>query len=127
MVHLIPQTKHTLKFISEIHGSTQTPSTQPCNPHSPTKHTLRHHQSIEINEVYRHWHIKNDYMPVCRLMGGPSIVPGYSRAYPTFCEKKLVVSKYTHMYNIFKLQDRYFVCSLALVVQPHLPAKTTAR
>jgi hypothetical protein len=67
MVHLIPQIKHTLKFISEIHGSTQTPSTQPCNPHSPTKHTLRHHQSIEINEVYRHWHIKNDYMPVCRL------------------------------------------------------------
>jgi hypothetical protein len=36
-------------------------------------------------------------------MGGPTIMPGYSRAYPIFFGKILVVLGSIYMYNIVKV------------------------
>jgi len=50
----------------------------------------------------------------CMGMGGSTVVPGYSRAYPTFLRKFLVVLGVIYMYNIVKVSKLRFFTIFSL-------------
>jgi len=57
---------------------------------------------------------KSETRCVCARMGGPTVVPGYSRAYPIFLRKILVVLGGIYMYNIVNVSNLRFFTIFSL-------------